>query len=558
MLKKYLLTTFTYFVPLFISAQNSWADPTSMVVSENKIASQIGADILKNGGNAIDAAVAVGYALAVVNPCCGNIGGGGFMVIHLANDKDIFLNFRETAPANARKNMFLDKQGNIIPDKSTQGYLAVAVPGTVLGLDTALKRYGTMSRKQVMAPAIRLAQEGYILTPYEVNLMDQYTDDFRKNANVAAIFLNNDKPYLAGERFIQTNLANTLKHIAEKGPDYFYRGPIADTIVKASNAQGGILSRKDFANYHVTESAPIYCTYRGYTLISAAPPSSGGVTLCEILNILENFSLDKFSYHSPQEMSVVIDAMGYGFRDRNLRLGDPAFVKNPLSQLLSKEYAEQISKQIAASAFEKNTKLENPQHELTDTTHYSIVDNKGNAVSVTYTLNGFFGARVIAGNTGFFLNDEMDDFAIKPGSTNKFNLVQHEANAIQPGKRPLSSMTPTIIMKDGKLFMVIGSPGGPRIITAVLLSILNVLDGGMTLQQAVDRPRFHFQAEPDVVEMEPLALPFLTLKALRYRGYTLLPQKNWAAVEAILIDPDTGKITGANDVRRPDGGAIGS
>ncbi len=544
---------------LFVFLNHATAQPLiakhGMVVSENKLASQIGSDILRAGGNAVDAAVAVGYALAVVNPCCGNIGGGGFMTIHFANGKDTVLNFREKAPLKAKGNMYLDAQGNVMQDKSTLGYLAVAVPGTVLGLDTALQRYGSMTRTQVMAPAIKLAQQGYTLTPYEAKLLQVHTNYFREEKNVAHIFLKNGQPYQAGERLIQHDLANTLTLIAQQGPNVFYKGQIAKEIVKSSQAHGGILTLKDFSSYKVKELAPLHCTYRGYALILPPPPSSG-ITLCEMLNILENFSLNKSHYGSAQDLHLIVETMRYGFTDRNTKLGDPDFVTNPIEQLLSKKYAASLSKKIKASNVATPSNIKIKFHEQTDTTHYSVVDSKGNAVAVTYTLDGFFGAKVIADHTGFFLNDEMDDFTVKPGTENKFELVQSDKNRIQPGKRPFSSMTPTIVMKGDHLFMVLGSPGGPRIITSVLLTLLNVIDYGLNIKEAIHAPRYHYQVIPDTIDLEPFALTFFTAKELTSRGYHLRPQKPWSAVEAIVVGTD-GTLYGANDERRPDGAAVG-
>ncbi len=529
-----------------------------MVVTEQREATQVGVDILKAGGNAVDAAVAVGYALAVVNPCCGNIGGGGFMLIHRKDGKNIFINFREKAPAKAYKNMFIGKNGELSETASTTGYLAVGVPGTVLGLDTALQKYGTMTRAQVMAPAIKLAENGYRVTGTDAKQFKKYLADFRAQPNIAKIFLRDSQSYTTGERLIQTDLSRSLRLIATHGPDAFYKGSIAKEIVAASQANGGILSLQDFANYNIEELTPIQCHYHGFTVISSPPPSSGGVALCEMLNILENFPLNHMGYQSPAAVRTIIEAMRYGFKDRNNTLGDPNFVKCPLEKLLSLPYAQQLSQEIKIS--DRAPDVEAPSHfkELTDTTHYSVVDREGNTVAVTYTLNGFFGARVIAGHTGFFLNDEMDDFAAKPGTANKFGLVMNNANEIAPGKRPLSSMTPTIVLRDDRLSMVLGSPGGPRIISAVLLTLINVLDFGMTLQQAVDAPRFHYQGLPDSISTEPFALPFFTRVMLEQKGYHLLPEGYWAAVEAILIDPVTGELHGANDRRRPDGSAQGS
>ncbi len=530
-----------------------------MVVSEQKLASQVGADILRQGGNAVDAAVAVGYALAVVNPCCGNIGGGGFMTIHLATGKNIFLNFREKAPLRAKPTMFLDAAGHVIPNKSLQGYLAVGVPGTVLGLDTALKKYGTMTRKQVMQPAIQLAQQGYTLTAYDIQLFKTAEHDFQQQPNVAAIFLKNNKLYHVGDKLIQTDLSRTLKLIAEKGPAVFYQGVIAKNIVKASEAHEGILTLDDFARYKIEIMQPIECTYRGFTILSAPPPSSGGVTLCETLNILEGYPLQQLGYHSLQSIHHTVEAMRYAFADRNNKLGDPDFIQNPVATLLAKNYAEKIRKKIhpsrATPSSEVSTDASLP--EGVHTTHYSVIDKNGNAVAVTSTLNSYFGAQVIAGDTGFFLNNEMDDFAINPGQPNQFGLVQSAANNIQPGKRPLSSMAPTIVLKDKHLFMVLGSPGGPRIITATLQTILNVIDYKMPIQQAVDAPRFHHQWLPDQIDAEPRAFSLDLIKKLQAMQYHInVMDKTWGGVEAILVDARDGTLQGGSDYRRPLGEAV--
>lgn len=546
--------SWTLAIILFLNTSLAYAT-TGMVVSENRLASEIGAQILRDGGNAVDAAVAVGYALAVVNPCCGNIGGGGFMTIHLADGKDIFINFREKAPAAASKNMYLDKNGSVIDDLSVKGYLAVAVPGTVLGLDTALKKYGTMTRQQVMSPAIKLAAEGFTITPYLEKEFAQYAYYFKEQPNVAAIFLRDGRPYHAGEVLKQENLAHSLQAIADQGSDAFYRGNIAKEIVAASKANGGILALTDFANYNVTETTPIHCQYRGYDIISAPLPSSGGIALCESLNILNNLALAESGFHHVKSAYYTIEAMNAAFYDRNSKLGDPDFVKSPVEQLLSPEYAKSISDNISHFQHHKWTGSVNTK-ELTDTTHYSVLDKNGNAVAVTYTINGMYGSKMMAGNTGFFLNNEMDDFAAKTGVANKFGLVMQDANAIAPNKRPLSSMTPTVILKDGHVFMVVGSPGGPRIITSVLQTILNVIDFNMPLQQAINAPRFHYQNEPDTVYIEPFAFGFFTKHMLALLGYEFTSQAGWSAVEAIMVDPTTHNTIGANDIRRPDGAAI--
>lgn len=409
-----------------------------MVVTDQAIASQVGIDILKQGGNAIDAAVAVGYALAVVHPCCGNIGGGGFMLIHLAKGSNVFLNFRERAPLAANKNMYLDQKGHLIPNKSLQGYTAVAVPGTVMGLNIALAAYGSLPLATVIAPAIKLAEQGYILTDGDIKILNAGTAYFSKEKNIAAIFLNQNQPYVTGDRLIQKDLAKTLKLIAQQGNDAFYQGSIAQTIVKASKQQGGILTQEDFTRFYVEKLNPIQCTYHGYIIVSAPPPSSGGTTLCETLNILASYPLSVFGFHSAAAIHFIVEALRYAFYDRNHLLGDPDFINNPTARLLSTQYAATIRKKISdyratPSIKEQNTSV-NP--ESRNTTHYSIVDQWGNTAAVTYTLNGYFGSKVIAGDTGFFLNNEMDDFSSKPGTPNQFGLVQGDRNAIQPGKRP--------------------------------------------------------------------------------------------------------------------------
>ncbi len=412
-----------------------------MVVTAHRLASAVGVEILRAGGNAIDAAVAVGYAEAVVNPCCGNIGGGGFMVLHLADGRDRFLNFRETAPAAATPGMYLDATGGAIKGASLFGYKAAGVPGTVLGLDTALREYGNLSRAQVMAPAIRLARDGFVLTRDDTAIMDLETEHFRADPVMAAIFLRRDgSPLGAGDRLVQPALADTLAAIAQEGPEAFYRGALPARIEAASRAGGGILTAADFAAYTVTEGAPLRCDYRGYVFLSSAPPSSGGVTLCEILNILSGYDLRAMGFHSAASVHVMTEAMRHAYLDRNTVLGDPAFITNPLGRLLSPAYAAAIRAMIPADRAGLSATLAPgtaPHEERAETTHYSVIDHAGNAVSVTYTLNGNFGAVVMAPDTGVVLNDEMDDFTTRPNTPNLFGLVQGAANAIAPGKRPL-------------------------------------------------------------------------------------------------------------------------
>jgi gamma-glutamyltranspeptidase / glutathione hydrolase len=533
-----------------------------MAVSSQRDASKAGAEILAAGGNAVDAAVAVGYALAVVHPCCGNIGGGGFATIHLANGKNTFINFREKAPAAASANMYLDADGNVVPGLSIHGYKAVGVPGTVMGMEKMLKEYGTMTRAQVMAPAIKLADEGYVLQDGDARGYAFAAKAFAAQPNVAAIFLNNGQEWKAGERLSQKQLAATLKEISAQGPDVFYKGDIASRVVAASKANDGLLTMKDFADYTVTENAPLTCDYRGYHIISSPPPSSGGVSMCEILNILSAYPMNKMPAHSAKSVHLMVEAMRHAYVDRNFSLGDPAFVKNPVAYLLSAKHAADIRAHIdpGKATPSSEVKIGVAPHESDQTTHYSVVDKAGNAVSVTYTVNGGFGAQVIAGDTGFFLNDEMDDFTSKVGAPNMFGLVQGDNNSIQPGKRPLSSMAPTIVTKNGKIFMVTGSPGGSRIITITLESILNVIDHHMDVQAAVDTPRIHHQWMPDTVYAEPNAITPEVKKELEAAGYNFTENRTWGSDEAIIIGAKGGKrvLYGANDDRATAGSAVGN
>jgi gamma-glutamyltranspeptidase / glutathione hydrolase len=543
-----------------------------MVVSSQHLATDVGAAILRQGGNAVDAAVAVGYALAVTHPCCGNLGGGGFMTIHLAEGRNVFLNFREKAPLAARADMFLDAHGKVVASRSLDGYLAVGVPGTVMGLETARQKYGTQPRAALIAPAIKLAEEGFILTRGDVDVLADGTQGFRSQPNVAAIFLKHGEPLAPGDRLIQTDLAATLRAISNGGADAFYHGALPAAVGAASHAHGGLLTSEDFAAYTATESAPITCAYRGYTIVSAPPPSSGGITLCEMLQVLEGYPLKNLGFHSSAAVHVMTEAMRFAYRDRNTYLGDPAFIDNPTARLLSAQHAQMIRAHIEPNRATPSASLPGvaAADEHATTTHYSVVDHAGNAVSVTYTINDSFGAKVIAGNTGFFLNDEMDDFTAKPGVPNVFGLVQGRANAVAPGKRPLSSMTPTLVFKDAKPVLVVGTPGGSRIITTVLEVIVNVIDHGMTLQEAIDAPRIHHQWFPDTIAAEPFALSADTNQALSGMGYKVVPLEPWGAgnaVEAIGIAPADaaaakalgfprpGILYGANDSRAPAGSA---
>lgn len=545
---------------LFAWVTAAFAEPSveaehGMVVSAHRLASEVGVRILQAGGNAVDAAVAVGYALAVVDPCCGNIGGGGFMTVHLADGRETFINFRETAPMAATATMYLDEQGRQIDDLSRHGYRAAGVPGTVLGLDYAAAKYGRLPGAELIAPAIALARDGFVLSRADTDIFDARADRFGKDPGAAKIFLRPDGGHLEpGDRLVQSDLATTLELISQQGPDAFYKGPVAAAVEKASRENGGILAASDFAAYTVTETAPLTCTYRGYLLVSAPPPSSGGTTMCEIVNILEGYDIARSGFRSVKSVHLMVEAMRRGYRDRNEYLGDPAFVANPLERLMSKEYAASLRSEITRGDAEKGVGEDAPR-EKSETTHYSVVDGEGNAVAVTYTINGYFGAGVVAPGTGFFLNDEMDDFTVKPGAANLYGLVQGAPNAIASGKRPLSSMAPTLVERDGRVVVVLGSPGGSRIITTVLETIMNIIDHGMAPQEAVDAPRFHHQSQPEEVYFERSGLSPQVVTQLSEMGYKLVEQRPWGAIE--LIEIANGRLHGASDSRLPAGAAVG-
>ena len=540
-----------------------------MVVTAQHFASEAGVEVLKKGGNAVDAAVAVGYALAVLYPNAGNIGGGGFMTIRFKDGKSTFLDFRERAPLAATKTMYLDKDGKPVKGASLDGYLAVGVPGSVAGFEMAREKYGTLPRQDLMAPAIAYAKDGFVLDQGDAASFASNAARLAKDPAAAAIFLKPDgKPYGAGERLLQPDLAASLAAISEKGADAFYKGAIADAIVKTSGAKGGILAKADFEQYAVRELKPVSCSYRGYEIISSPPPSSGGVIICEILNVLEGYPLSYLGADSAETVHVMVEAMRHAYVDRNSALGDPDFVDNPVSKLLDKGYAKDIRDKIDPfRAGVSQDLMPKGFGESNETTHYSIIDNDGNAVAVTYTLNGSFGAGVVADGTGILLNNEMDDFTQKPGVPNLYGLVQGEANAIQPKKTPLSSMSPTVVAKDGKPFMVIGSPGGSRIITITLEAIVNVIDHGMNIQEAIDAPRIHHQWLPDTIYVEPFGLSPDTEKLLAGMGYHLdLVDSTWGQAAGILVGGKSlaeiekgggARYNGAIDSRAASGEALG-
>jgi gamma-glutamyltranspeptidase / glutathione hydrolase len=549
------------------ASQAPVAGENGMVVTAQHLATHVGVDVLKAGGNAVDAAVAVGYALAVVYPAAGNLGGGGFMTVQLADGRKTFLDFREKAPLAATADMYLDKAGNVVEGLSAKGHLAVGVPGTVSGMELALSKYGTLKRAQVIAPAIKLAENGFALEQGDIDLLHTATGEFEKDKDLRAIFLHNGQPLQVGQKLVQKDLAKTLKEISAKGSDGFYKGWVAKALVDSSQAGKGIITQADLDKYKTRELAPIECDYRGYHVVSAPPPSSGGVVICQIMNILEGYPMADLGYHSAQGLHYQIEAMRHAYVDRNSYLGDPDFVKNPIEHLLDKNYATKLRDAIDPNKAGDSQAIKPgvAPHEGNNTTHYSIVDKWGNAVSVTYTLNDWFGAGVMASKTGVILNDEMDDFTVKVGVPNMYGLVQGEANAIAPGKAPLSSMSPTIVTKDGKAVMVVGTPGGSRIITATLLTILNVIDYKMNIQEAVDAPRFHQQWMPDTTNLETFAVSPDTQRILESWGHKFAGPQDANHLAAILVGaPSLGgtpvgnnRFYGANDPRRNTGLSLG-
>ncbi|HEV2115143.1 MAG TPA: gamma-glutamyltransferase [Terriglobales bacterium] len=545
--------------------------PHAMVVSVQGLASQAGVDVLRQGGNAVDAAVATGFALAVVHPQAGNIGGGGFMLVRMGDGAAHFIDYREKAPAGATRDMYLDAQGNIIPGASTIGYKAIGVPGSVAGMVYAEKKYGKLTLAQVMAPAIRLARDGFALSWAEADEMRD--PELAKFPASRQIFQRDGKYYQTGEIFRQPELATTLEKIAAN-PDDFYHGEMARQIAAAVEQGGGLITAQDLANYQVKERGPIRGTYRGYQIISAPPPSSGGIALVEALNILEGYDLGTLGSHSAESVHLTVEAYRRAFFDRAEFLGDPDFANIPVAQLVDKRYGEawrasldphhasdshQLKRPPEFTALERYAEL-HPQplavREPEHTTHYSVVDSEGNAVAVTTTLNDLFGSRVTVPGLGFLLNDEMDDFTSKPGVPNMFGLIQSPNNAIGPEKRPLSAMTPTIVLRNGRLFLVLGSPGGPRIITTVANILMGVVDYGMNIQEAVNAPRFHHQWLPDTVFLERGFSPD-TIKLLQEMGHKVMVEGYWSDGECIEIDPQSGERLGATDERNVSGKAIG-
>lgn len=526
-----------------------------MVASVDAMATQVGVDILRQGGNAVDAAIAVGFALAVTHPQAGNLGGGGFMLLRTASGRTAAIDFREMAPARGSRDMFLDKQGNADSKLSLTSHLASGTPGTVAGFALAAKKYGTLPLRTLLAPAIKLARDGIIVNDALADDLATYgKENLINHATSRAIFYKADgRPYQKGDRLVQKNLARSLQLIAQQGADAFYKGRIADEIAGEMAQHGGLIGKADLAAYRAVERKPVSGTYRGYEVFSMPPPSSGGIHIVQILNILENFDLAKWGFGSADAMQVMAEAEKYAYADRSEYLGDPDFVKVPQQALTSKAYARTLAQQIDVSKARPSSEIKPGKlapYESNQTTHFSVVDKAGNAVAVTYTLNTYFGSGIVAGNSGILMNNEMDDFSAKPGTPNVYGLVGGEANAIQPAKRPLSSMSPTIVAKEGKTWLVTGSPGGSRIITTVLQMVVNSIDFGMNVAEATNAPRFHHQWLPDQLRVEKGFSPD-TLRLLEAKGQHVKVLPAMGSTQSIMIGPD-GMRYGASDPRSVD------
>ncbi|MDR3775734.1 MAG: gamma-glutamyltransferase [Terracidiphilus sp.] len=569
----------TPFIPSFCAAQESALKEIpyrneqpvrarhGMVVSIHHLASDAGLEVLREGGNAVDAAVATGFALAVVYPAAGNLGGGGFLLLRTNGGKSTFIDFREKAPLAASETMYQDAKGQVIPGASILGYRSIATPGSVAGLAFAERKYGKLGLKRVIAPAIKLATEGFVLTDEEAKILA--APSLAGFSDSKRIFQRDGDLYKPGETFKQPELARTLARIAAD-PEDFYRGKMAHELVENLKRGGALLTLDDLAQYSAVERTPLSGNFHDYTVISAPPPSSGGAGLLSALNILEGYDLTRLGDRTTASMQLITEAYRRAYMDRSDYLGDPDYNRIPVAELTGKGYAAAWRASIRADSATPSAALQRPdgylppapktaglRAESQDTTHYSVVDREGNAVSVTTTLNGVFGSNVTAGSLGFLLNDEMDDFAVKVGAPNMFGLIQGPANAIAPGKRPLSSMTPTIVLKNGKLRYVLGSPGGPRITTTVANILLSATEGGLNIQQAVDAPRFHHQYLPDKLYLEPGFSPDV-VTSLRAMGYDVnITDRRWSNGECIAVDPETGELEGGQDHRSHFGKAAG-
>jgi gamma-glutamyltranspeptidase / glutathione hydrolase len=528
-----------------------------MVVSASRLATEVGVNILKQGGNAVDASVAVGFALAVTHPSAGNLGGGGFMVIHL-NGKDITLDYREKAPAKSTWKMFLDSAGNYLPEISQEGALSAGVPGSVAGLIYALEKFGTMQLKEVIQPAIDLAETGFYLEYKTAESFKAALPEFLKYPSSTKIFTKDGQPFEEGDLFIQKDLAFTLSRIRDYGRDGFYDGTVAYLLEKQITELNGILNKDDLKNYQAVERPPATGNYRGHKIVSMGPPSAGGIALIQMLNILENFNFEKSEWGSSIYYSKLIEAMKYAYADRSAHLGDEGFYKVPKEWLISKEYARQIFDKISFNLNNSDTVVSSSSiipgkpevvYESDETTHYNVYDSYGNAVSTTTTINSSYGSKIVVEGAGFLLNNEMDDFAAKPGAQNQFGLTGSIANSVQPGKRMLSSMTPVIVFKNDKPYLMTGSPGGSTIITVVLQVLLNCIDFNMNIQQAINQPRIHHQWLPDLVLYEKFGMSTDVKQNLINKGYILGDEVLLGRAEGILINSNNNIIYGATDPR---------
>ncbi|MCK7628555.1 gamma-glutamyltransferase [Shewanella sp. JNE10-2] len=540
------------------TAQPVWAKH-GMVASQETLASRTGVEILKQGGNAVDAAVAVAFSLAVTLPRAGNIGGGGFMLVHLAKEnKTIAIDYREMAPSKAKKDIFLDENGDAVQKLSREHGLAVGVPGTVMGMSLVLEKYGTMSLAQVTAPAIKMAQEGFSVTPDLAQSLAGLKRRMAQWPTTAAIFYKNDgSDYQVGDILKQPELAHSLRLIAEKGAKGFYEGETAVKIVNAVQDAGGIMTLDDLKHYKVVEREPVRGEYRGYQVVSMPPPSSGGVHIIQMLNVLQQFPIDKLGHNTAQTIHLMAETMKYAYSDRSEYLGDPDFYKVPVNALTNADYAQKIASKIAINKTTPSSEIKPGKltpYESDQTTHFSVVDKWGNAVSNTYTLNFSYGSGLVAKGTGILLNNEMDDFSAKPGVPNGYGLVGGDANAVEGNKRPLSSMSPTIVMKDGKAFLITGSPGGSRIITTTLQIIMNVIDHGLNIAEASYAARVHHQWQPDELRVES-SVNRDTISLLEAKGHKVTVQSAMGSTQSIMVTEQG--IFGASDPRHSGSEAVG-
>jgi gamma-glutamyltranspeptidase/glutathione hydrolase len=560
--RKFIFSLCVFVVALVLVTGAPWAHAASFrpeksvdgaVIATSKFATEAGMKVLRTGGNAVDAAVCVGYTMAVTHPVAGNLGGGGFAVIRTADGKIYSLDFREMAPGQATRNMYLDAAGNVVPKLSLDGYLAAGVPGTVAGMSAMLERFGTKKLSELMQPAIKYAEKGFVVSARNAETFKEHQPRLSKYASSRRYFLKPDgSTYREGDLLVQKDLAKTLRAIAERGSKVFYEGSITDLIEKDMKANGGIITKEDMKRYKPIWREPVRGNYRGYEIVSMGPPSSGGTHIIQMLNILEGFDLKAMGSNSAATVNVMAEAMRFAYADRSEFMGDPDFVKVPIDTLISKDYAERLRKRIEPGRATPSDQVRpgtSFKKEGSNTTHYSVVDRWGNAVSITYTINDYYGSAAAVNGAGFLLNNEMDDFAIKPGVPNLYGLLGGDANAVEPYKRPLSSMSPTIVLKDNQVLMVVGSPGGARIITTVMQVILNVIDQGMTIREAVDAPRVHLQWLPDELRIEKNGLSADTVEKLTAMGYKIQVRANMGDVNAIMVDSTNKVFLIASDPR---------